>query len=267
MKTIRMIILIVCAIFVYSSAMAGNTPEFDAVGNDSLNYFNDFVNGMVIDNNVNTQGEKINLLSNFRNEYFSTTAGQPAVDPCFPGYFSCLTPVYTSATYEWQIVLQMQPESDIDLNIVDCVLKHNEFNPFGGAEQTGRYRMPWGQLVFNPMANPRVTVEAIPGPYATPGFVAPFYLDARTIPGLDIVAMVNVPYTSKALWDESIVLVMPESGLVNTAGQATYFLRQGDSLNVKVEIPGINTADVRYGRDNVILKYIGVVYTEYVGSE
>lgn len=258
------------ALLLATSSFAGNIPEYDAVGDDSTNYFavgNAVQYGQVIANNNGPLGP-LELFSDFPydpetgyGERFINTAGMLFPDPCFPGYVSALIDVWNEATYEWDIILQMKPESDINLNIYDCVLKHNEFNIWEGAEQTGRYRAPWGQLFFIPAANPTVTVEAAPGPNATPGFVEPFTLDARTLPGLVSVPLLRALYTSKALWEEGIVMVLPETGLVNTLGQSVYNLKQGDQIRCTITIPGNNTADIRYGADNVILKYIGIIGT------
>ncbi|NVM57866.1 MAG: hypothetical protein HWN51_07090 [Desulfobacterales bacterium] len=248
-----------------------NRPEFDAVGCDATNYFavQDIIKQQVVANAVDSFGRQINLFSDFVSvelEFFRNTAGQLYPDPCFPEYVSALTDVWNEAVYEWQIVLQMKPESDLDLNIVDCVLKHNESDVWTAAEQSGRYRAPWGQLFFVPTANPGVTVEAIPGEFATSGFEAPFYMDALTLPGLFPVSLVNAPYTTKALWEEGIVMVLPETGATNGSGQTVYDLKEGDAIRVTVSIPGNNTTDIRYGKDNVILKYIGIVGTEYLAD-
>ena len=46
-----------------------------------------------------------------------------------------------------------------------------------------------------------------------------------------------------------------------------YNLKQGDIIHVTVEIPpDTNTVDVWYGPDSVILKYIGIINTEYFGD-
>jgi len=87
-------------------------------------------------------------------------------------------------------------------------------------------------------------------------------MDARTLPGLTPVAMDQQLYTSKALWAEGIVLVMPETGVQNQSGQSMYALKQGDVIQVQIAIPPQPT-DIRYGADNVILKYIGIVGTDY----
>jgi hypothetical protein len=272
---IKKIIMLTFAIaLVATPAFAGNIPEFDAVGCDATNYFalQDMTKQRVVDNVMNGFGELINCFSDFTPtdlyspyEFFTTDAGQLQPDPCFPGYLSALTDPWNQGLYRWQIVLQMKPESDINLNIVDCVLKHNTFDIWWSAEQTGRFRRDNGQLVMVLSANPRVTAKVYPGPFHTNGFPADgFYMDARQLPGLDSVPMDDALYTSKAFWEEGIVMVLPETGTTNSKGEAVYNLKQGDAINVCVAIPGNNTVDLFYGRDSVILKYIGIIGTEYV---
>ena len=271
----KVMLILFSVMFMASSAWAGNIPEFDAVGCDATNVFaqyNYIQYGQVANNNIGPNGP-INYYSaifpsGLPQEFFSQTAGQLFQDPCFGqfGMLSALTDAWNEGVYNWYIVLQMKPESDINVNIYDCVLKHNEFSPWEAAEQTGRYRADWGQLFFIPTANPSITVKAYPGQYATPGFSAPFIMDARTLPGLDIVAVDDVLYTSKGLWSEGLVMVMPETGKKNASGQTTYNLKQGDRILVTVAIPFNNTCDIRYGQDSVILKYIGIIGTWYYGA-
>jgi len=256
-------------------AQAGNTPEFDAVCNDELNYFaisNSAQYGQVITNNIGPNGP-LNLQScwvptagQLAYEEFTTTAGELYDDPVFPGLLSALTDVYNEGLYHWNIVLQMKPESDLNINIYDSVMKHNEFNPWLGAEQTGRYRAPWGQLMFIPSANPQITVQAIPGKFATPGFTSPVTLDARTIPGLTTAPLDHAVYTSKCLWTDDIVVVMPATGTTNSMNQKMYNLKQGDMISVDIYVPGNNTADIRYGADSITVKYIGIVGTWLYGT-
>ena len=275
----KIIIFSILIALTATPAIAGNAPEFDAVGDDSANIFNDFIKEMVVGNNY-VAGVYINECSDWDNfhetvnsvyvwEEFFTTAGMLFPDPCFNdpqvyrSYSSALTDAYNAAEYRWRIILQMKPESDIDLNIVDCVTKHNEPDWGYSAEQTGRYRADWGQLFFVPSANPSVTVAAIPGPFATPGFEEAFYMDARQIPGLGLLCLDNALYTSKALWEEGIVMVMPETGVTNSCGETMFNLKQGDAIEVSVSVPGNNTCDIYYGPDNVVLKYIGIVGTYF----
>jgi len=270
----KLMLVLLLATFIATPALAGNRPEFDAVGNDAANFFNDFIKAAVVANALDRAGNQINKFSDFGirvidgktypAESFKNTAGTSYPDPCFPGYYSAMVDQYNAATYDWLIVLQMKPESDIDLNIVDCVLKHNTFDIWNAAEQTGRYRAPWGQFFFLPSANPSISVTVYPGPFATPGFSTPFVMDARPMPGLlNPVKLVDALYTSKALWEEGLVMVMPETGLLNTSGQSMYNLKQGDYFKITVKVPDNNTADIFYGKDNVVLKYIGIVGTEY----
>ena len=274
----KLMVILASVVLMSATAWAGNIPEFDVVGCDNQNVFavgNYIQYGQVIDNNSGPNGY-INLYGDFTNkskytknfEDFTQTAGQLFPDYCFGqfGLNSALTDAYNEAIYTWWITLQMKPESDINLNIYDCVLKHNEFTLWGGAEQTGRYRADWGQLFFIPTANPKVTAVAQPGPFATPGFASDFTLDARLLPGLSPVALKDALYTSKAHWSEGIIMVLPETGKANASGQTVYNLKQGDRIKVTVQIPPNNTADVRYGKDNVILKYIGIVGTWYYGD-
>jgi len=269
MKLTKMIMVVLTAMLIAVPAFAGNCPEYDAVGCDSLNYFavNAYMPlGMVCEGNGGDLGGtmcRVNEHSAFPldedekwGEKFTQTAGMLSNDHCFPGYMSAMTPVWTAATYRWWIILQMQPESDINVNIYDCVLKHNLTNIWTDAEQTGRYRTYYGEPIFDPAANPTITVRAIKGPFNGPlGFV----MDARVLPGLEPVAVKNIRYTSKALFDEGLVLVMPKTGDVNKSGETLRTLKQGDQIRVTIKIPGTNSCDVRYGEDSVILKYIGVV--------
>jgi hypothetical protein len=287
MKAKKILLALFLSLFLASSAWAGNIPEFDAVGCDAINFFartnlpymvvtwqNDGYYGGIEWKSVFPKG----TYSNY--EEFWTQAGQLFPDPCWgfdgrsvndlnsiacQGLMSAMTDAWNQGVYKWRIVLQMKPESDINVNIYDCVLKHNSFDIWEGADQTGRYRAPWGELVFVPTANPTMTVKAIPGPLATPGFTSPLTLDARTLPGLTLVAMEDQLYTSKAHWEEGIVLALPKTGETNTSGQTEYNLKQGDVIEVTVEIPYNNTVDLFYGADNVLLKYIGVIGTWYYG--
>jgi hypothetical protein len=244
-------------------------PEFDAVGQDCSNIFGDYFTTRVIEKGLDENGYRCNEFSDFAEaEYFTTTAGQSYRDPCFSTlqkeYLSALVPTWTEAVFQWQIVLQMEPASDIQLNIAHCVMRTQEVDPWRGAEQTGRYRATWGELFFIPNANPAVTVLALPGPNATPGFPqSGFYMDARNLPGLDFVPLVDAPGTGETLSSESIVMALYDTGRTNASGQTTYALKQGDRIHVTVRVPANNSCHVRYGRDNVVLKYIGVLDTEY----
>jgi hypothetical protein len=264
MKLVKIAVILSTFVLFSAVAWAGNTPEYDAVGCDINNFFSQ----RTVYYEVVNQGPNgaLEAASAFPQEGFSTNAGQLKASPCY-GIPAALTDVWNEGTYDWWIVLQMKPEADINLNIYDCVLKHNEMCIYDSADQTGRYRMPWGELMFNAAWNPLVYAVAYPGPFATTAFTSPIILDARTMPGLVSVPLDGVAFTSKAHWPEGIVIAAPKTGLTNGSGQMEYNLKQGDIIHVTVEIPpDTNTVDVWYGPENVILKYIGVINTEYFGS-
>ena len=287
MKFLKLTIVLVAVLALTVPAWSGYVPEFDAVGNDSYNafaFYNRIQYGQVSNNNVGPLGP-LNAFSDFTdekkwnlgpanlNEEFLTTAGTLFADPCFGrfGVVSALTVSWNESNYEWKIVLQLKPSSDINLNIYDCVKEFNSENSRDFLErwtrfaQTGRYKLDWNAIVFSDMMNPEVTVKAWPGDFATPGFEEPFHMDARTLPGLATVAMKNALYTSKALWSEGIVLVRPTTGGTNESGETTYTLKQGDIIQVQIyssQLP----VDLYYGPDNVILKYIGFYGTYFYGD-
>jgi len=259
----RLLVLTIALTFLSVPAFAGDRPEFDAVGDDSANYFNDAVKDLVVANNPWNTNSAFPEFWRFINDVWIGEQFYPpaqlTADLCFPNYVSAYTQWRRTALYTWKIVLQMDPQSDLDINIVDCVVKHNSQtvfgeNPFEGADQTGRYQLPDGTPVFNPGANPMVTATAYPGPYAVYGFTAPFVLTNRTQGGLYLVPFDRLPYTSKALWEEGLVAVMPDYG-------AGYPLSAGDMIKIDILIPPINTVDIRYGSDNVVIKYVGITGT------
>ena len=280
MKFFKLTVLLCAFLLISTGAWAGNTPEYDAVGYDYLNFFSQTTIYYQAVNNGPFGGLELSSYfpwgtrqfgnPYFWGEYFDTNAGQLKPSPCYK-FPAALTDVWNEGTYEWWIVLQMKPEADINLNIYDCVLKHNETNIFRYADQTGRYRMPWGELMFNAAWNPIVYASVVPGPFATTAF-AEWYaltgeeliLDARTLPGLVSIPLDGVSYTSKAHWPEGLVMAAPKTGQTNGSGQMEYNLKQGDMIHVTVEVPpDTNTVDVWYGPDSVILKYIGIINTEF----
>jgi len=275
-------VLLLVGMFMASSAWADNIPEFDAVGVDSANYFakNNAGYQLVIKNTPAIFGKALEDYSNFTKEFmkireiqfewerFVADMGVAYPDPCWGAFNSVLTTVQRSGTYDWWIVLQMQPESDLDLNIYDCVLKHQGARNgglWGEAQQTGRWRSDKGNLYFSPCANPEITVEAVPGPWAVAGWDSQT-LDARKIPGLWKSSLKEKWYTSKAMWDESIVIALPETGRWNQDGDANFQLVQGDAIHVTVKVPTFNTTDIYYGADSIVLKYIGMTGTEFLGA-
>jgi hypothetical protein len=272
----KRIITVVATLAILSSpALAGDRPEFDCVGDDSKNFFNDIIKEMVIlENGWNLNSDFTNVMyEGEMMEYFIAPV-QLTDDICFMSlappntdadipYQSALTQWRRPAVYNYQIVLQMDPQSDLDINIVDCVVKHNSqvvfgVNPWEGADQTGRYQMPNGDSFFLDQANPQITVVAHPGPHAVFGFDNEFTLNARRQPGLvDTVALIDAYYTSKALWEEDLVVVMP---MYNAP---EYPLSAGDMINIEIKIPSTSPVDIRYGEDNVCIKYVGITGTIY----
>ena len=137
------------------------------------------------------------------------------------------------------------------------------------ARQTGRYRVPWdlNHAYFAPGTNPRITVKALPGPNAKKGFPAEgFYLDARSAPGLESKPLVNGLISLEAFALEGMWVVLPRTGLANSLGQTMHELNAGDSLRVTITVPFNSTADIYLGSDNLLLKYIGVIGTEFSSS-
>jgi hypothetical protein len=302
MKKFQILVIICVALALAAPVWAGNRPEYDAVGCDYCNGFaatslkyqvvtgfnptnfaSDFTreNGDVFTDNLGYpidrvfyQGGAV-LYDSFYDEWFWTQAAQLKLDTCYGGVGDCntgrivsaLTDAYNIGVYEWQIVLQMKPETDLNINIFDCVTKHNTFNIVDYAEQTGRYRADWGQLFFVQSANPSITAVAYPGQFATPGFSDGLILDARAMPTLGLVALNQALYTSKAHWEEGIVVKLPQNGDVSTSGQTEYNLKQGDKIFVRVDVPFNNSVDINYGPSNVIVKYVGVIGTEYFGRD
>lgn len=262
----KLTLLILLVSFISVPAFAGNIPEFDAVGDDSANFFNDFVQAMVVDNNKDYADVLINQDSAFWNEYFDTAAAGPFPSACFPGYLDYKAGPFAPTYFEWNIVLQMMPETDLDLLIRDCVLKENTRDIWFYAQQTGRWRQTNSRLVFAKNKNPRVSVMVSPGPRQPAGY-APFYMDARRMPGLGLTTLYNKLYTSKALWEETIVMKMPEPGQFNQIGEPTFVLREGDVMNVKVDVPWNNPVDIYYGPDNAVIQYVGIIGMSVTASD
>jgi hypothetical protein len=115
-----------------------------------------------------------------------------------------------------------------------------------------------------------VSASVTPGPYATTAFKEwydasgePLYLDSRGLPGLVDIGLQDQFYTSKAHWPEGIVMKLPKTGKTNASGQLEYNLKQGDLVCVKIQVGPATTVDMWYGPESVILKYIGIIGTEY----
>jgi len=254
----------------YETANMTFRPEIDLVGQDSQYFFKDDWISQIFINGKDNFGTRINDFSAFQSEIFSTTAGQESVDTCYStptrSYLSVLTPTWTQAGYEWEIVLQMKPAADLVLKLHGCVFKTGENDVWTAGYQTGFYNAPWApnEPVFISKANPRLTVRALPGPLAKDGFPAEgFLLDTRKHSGLQIAPLADSLITVQTLAGESIVIALPYQGGINASGQTMYSLSPGDRIKVIVDIPGDTTADVRFGEDGAILQYIGLKGTEY----
>lgn len=274
----KMFLIVAALMMMTAPVFAGNTPEFDIVGDDSAYFFKDKVDQLVIDNNIRG-GVKINTKSDFTNpaalddvkaaEFFVTDAGLLFPDdPCFPGYTSAMVDATNPAFFTWQIVLQLKPETDLDILIRDCVLKHNQMKPmgpglFGAAEQTGRWRKSNGQLKFKEAFNPSITVTAFNGPLNKSLPAAGLILDGRTMPGLDVVALDEALFTSKGPWEEVIIVALPDVGARTSEGYVAPFLKQGDKIQVTITAPVNHPEDMWFGKDNVAVKYVGIVGTDF----
>ena len=245
-------------------------PEFDAVGDDSNNFFNDFFKDMVIENGRDGADNRINDFSDFASEHFHHASGGLVSDPCFSlpsrTYMSAFTPGWTETEYEWQITLQMKPGADMFLSLISCVLQIGRNNVWNSAQETSIYRVPWApnESIFSPRNSPCLTVKALPGPQASVGFPAEgFYLDARKLPGLDTLPLVNSLFACEALLEKGVLLALPNTGMSNASGQTMFELNRGDIIHVSLNIPFNNTADLYFGKDNLVIKYLGIVGTEY----
>ena len=266
----KTLMILLAAAFIAAPAYAGNVPEFDAVGCDATNYFNDGVRAMVAAVNANSMGVNLNANSVFPydeildwGEYYTTNAGDDSWDACFPGYISNLIDCGNEAAYEWQIVLQLKPKTDLDLSIRDCVLECYGTEIFGNAGQTGRFKTLFGNIVFQEGNNPSLTVTAKSGPKSD---FADFTMDARLHPTLGLVALDDVLYTSKGLWTEGIVIALPLNGESSSSGAMYNFnLREGDNIHVKIDVPINNSAEIRYGSDNVAIEYVGMSTMSFIG--
>lgn len=266
----KILMSLIAVTLMATSSFAGEGPEFDVVGCDASNYFNDKIRDIVIDQSVNLSDDKINYYSDWTptkvEDFYAVGATRGQEDPCFPGYETKLTTPYRQAFYTWKIVLQKQPETDLDIAIRDCVMKPNSFDPFGefwleGTFQTGRYFENDGWNWWIPQANPKISVMASPGEQSI-GFT-PFYLMGRLMPTLGDTPLKDASFTSKGVWEETIVAALPETGLPGADGGVQAMLVEGDIITVTIEVGPVNFSNVNYGSDNVSINYVGVYGTEY----
>jgi hypothetical protein len=283
----KVFLIVVAAAFLCVPALAGERPEFDAVGDDSANYFNDLVKELVVAANPWNDDSDFTALPINHPDCLNANY-PPCVDPyerfiptapedddiCFPGYKSHLSPMGGFLNmWDYFIVLQMTPDTDLNINIRDCVTKSNSGTPFGqgpfeGAHQTGRTAW-FGMNEFVVANNPTISARVFPGPFSNWGLgAAPFFiLDYRPMPGLLPIAPINqVPYTSKDVWDEGIVVKMPVINAMNASGNTEYSLQRGDIIQVRIMAPTNNPVDIRYGVDSVVIKYVGITGTQLYAS-
>ena len=269
------LILVVVA-FMCVPALAGERPEFDAVGADDAIYFADIPKNLVLAANPWNADSDFTGLGDPPYEFWSGPGG---VDPdlCFPGYFSRLVPAGFAGglQFAWKIVLQMKPDTDLDINIIDCVVKPNSntvfgINPNEGAHQTGRYLLLGFLPFFDVTMNPIIRARALAGPNAAGGWDW-FYLTSRTHPLLRnvVLAGARTYFTSKAIWDESIVVRLPEPMVPvdGPPGMFEYALQQGDMFEIEVIMPAQNPVDIRYGQYSVFVKYVGVTGTDWTATD
>lgn len=267
-------LLIIALLFVFvtgNQAFSGDRPEFDAVGNDSFNRFNDAVTAQVLTANPwNTKSDFTG--AHFTGmEYFNPPV-QLTDDICYEDYRSAYTQWRRPARYEWQIVLQMDPQSDLDIHIEQCVMKHSSTTVFGtvpweGGDQTGRYQLTNGSSVFIAGANPCITVEASPGPNAVSGFTTPFILTGRSQGGITDLPLERLPYTGTGIWNRSLVAKLPEYMKTAPSQGVEFPLSAGDTIRITIDIPFLNSVDIRYGQDNVTVRYVGVNNTIFTESD
>jgi hypothetical protein len=266
----RSLIIALLFIVTESQVFCGGRPEFDAVGNDGLNRFNNALTAPILTANPwNTKSDFTE--APFPGMEYFTPPVQLTDDICYKEYRSAYTQWRRPARYEWQIVLQMDPQSDLDINIEQCVVKHSSTTAFGkvpweGGDQTGRYQLTDGTAVFIQGANPCITVEANPGPNAVFGFTSPFILTGRTQGSITELPLKRLPYTGTAIWERALVARMPEYMTTAPDGGVEYPLSAGDTIKVTIAIPFLNSVDIRYGQDNVTVRYIGVNNTIFTNS-
>jgi hypothetical protein len=282
----KILLVMVALACLCTPAFAGEQPEYDVVGCDADAFFNDWLKYLVCQKNTLTVDVTLNEAGSFCELFLpdaqpfdcGNLTGDEWFDPpslltpdtCFEfeihggGIIGALTSrigAGNGGVYRWRIVLQKKPESDLNINIVDCVVKMNSSTmfgtgPFEGAGQTGLRVYPWGQLEFVKDDNPSIMVHFFPGEFADAGLPATGYAaTARTLPELGDSSLAGPNgqlYTSKGPWTEGIVIKRPN--FVDDG----FALRQGDMVEVTITVPPTNTMDVRYGLQSVIIEYVGI---------
>jgi hypothetical protein len=258
----------------YPEFAARSRPEFDAVGDDSDLFFKDRQIERIISTGVNAENRRINEYSDFPAESFLASPPGMAVDPCYASsgatYMSVYSPARLEATFEWEFTLQMKPSSDLVLNLNTCALKAGELDMWTYASQTGTFRTPWApqNVIFNPSANPSISVKALPGPMAAIGFPDEgFFMDTRKQPDLDLAPLYDKPVTLLAFVQQGIVVVLPRQGNSNSLGQTLYELNPGDRIRVVIGVPRNNSTALYFGSQNVYIRYNGTIGSDYTSLD
>jgi hypothetical protein len=278
----KTLLIVVALAFMCAPALAGERPEFDVVGCDSDLFFSTVATDLVLANNPWNACPDSDFTDKLLSEdygymEFFDAPGAFQDSVCFPGYQSKLLPAGSSngPTFTWRIVLQMKPDTDLDINIIDCVLKPNELTtPFGnsfmaGAGQTGRYILGGIFQYFDKYYTPELKAKALPGPNST-GW-RPFYLTARKHPGLysETLDGRHTFVTSKGIWDEAIVVRLPEPRQYVSRYPGSYenILVEGDIIEISLNMPYTSTSNQFYGAHSVFLKYVGVAGTQWTSQD
>ena len=275
----KTLLIVVAVAFMCVPALAGERPEFDAVGDDAAIYFADIAKNLVLVNNPwNADSDFTGLLDAAGEpQEFWDGPGADRPDLCFPNYSSRLVTAGYAAglSFAWKVVLQMKPDTDLDINIIDCVVKPNSHTVWGstsqtGAHQTGRYLFLGFLPAFDVFRNPIIRARAVAGPNAA-GPWDWFYLTARTHPLLRDVVLdgARTYFTSKGIWDESIVVRLPTPAVpvAGHPGMLESSLMQGDMVEIEFLMPAENPVDIRYGQYSVFVKYVGQSGSDWTATD
>jgi hypothetical protein len=234
----------------------------------------------------------------------------PAADPPPTGSVNtnALIPHGNAGWYEWDIVLPKKPQGMINIVIQCGVLKDEAYAFFGQraidlcAGETGerigqgfctRQNVPASVNPVVPAWLPLLTVNAAPGPYATPGFdinqigprsgggrlaVGPqgllfgpgddwFPLIAYRTPGPyegagGVASVLTGTATSrvllKACQSEAVIAKFPVTGFqAPIVGRPEWDLEAGDRIHVRLFIPNGHSMDIYCHRHSVRVQYNG----------
>jgi len=179
-----------------------------------------------------------------------------------------------SGWYEWYIRLPKKPNGELNLVLQCGILKPNAFAIYNfdavelcAAETGERVADNCSREEVNPgtspvieAALPTIIAKAYPGPYANPDFVNPFKLTAWKNPGTYVLSggtqmtdsesmqILDGGYKTRVLlkscMDKSIVVKLPVTGQLNSAGDSEFDLEAGDIIYVRMNIPRAGTTDI-----------------------